>query len=99
MSGGKVNQSNNSRILRPSKIGTVRLPFDKVNSVFQIGDDITKDAPMFVLVTGQSKGMESKPVSMLVSIDYAFRVMIVSNDLTMLADITKNKEITSLKYV
>jgi hypothetical protein len=85
--------------LRPSKIGTVRLPFSKVENVCQIGDDVKKGNPMFVLVTGQSVGMESKQISMLVSVDHRFRVKIVSDNLSMLRDITDNKEITSVQYV
>ena len=45
----------NLRTLRPSKIGTIRLPFAEVSHVCQINDDVRNGAPMFVLVTGHKK--------------------------------------------
>lgn len=46
------------RTLRPSKIGTVRLSFEEVHHVCQIGDEITEKRPMFIMVVGRKTGQE-----------------------------------------
>ena len=44
--------------MKASKMAVVRLPFEKVVSINQIGDDISANKPMFILVTGKIKGQE-----------------------------------------
>jgi pyrrolidone-carboxylate peptidase len=84
--------------LRPSKIGTVRLPFEKVDMVCQIGDDLTKDQSMYVLVVGKKPGQQQQTTA-LVCVDYRQSVLIVSDDFKPFTDLTKNKTVKSLTYV
>jgi hypothetical protein len=51
--GDRPSQSQRVNTLRPSKIGVVRLPFAKVTSIVQIGDDIRFEKPVHIIVTGQ----------------------------------------------
>jgi hypothetical protein len=44
--------------MKASKMAVVRIPFEKVVSINQIGDDISANKPMFILVTGKIKGQE-----------------------------------------
>jgi hypothetical protein len=45
-------QSQRMNTLRVSKIGVVRLPFEKVTSIAQIGNDLKCDKPIYIIVTG-----------------------------------------------
>jgi hypothetical protein len=93
-----VLQTRMALTLRPSKIGTVRLPFEKVDMVCQIGDDLTKESSMYVIVVGKKPG-QSQQTAALVSVDYRQSVLIVSDDFKPFTALTKGKTVNSLKYV
>ena len=68
--------------LRVSKIGVVRLPFEKVVDIVQIGDDIKLDKPIHIIVTGQLRDQQGLS-STLLSVENSGLIKVISNKMPL----------------
>jgi len=55
--------------LRPSRIGSVRIPFESVTHVCQVNDDLQADRPVKIVVVGRKQG-QAKQSAAVISIDH-----------------------------